>query len=214
VQGLFQAPSFWANQVAHSDHSDHSVLVPLDHVDHVDTCGDSAKSRKLVKVLDLSWSHRFLQFSNMFLLSLGLIWLYNVEYGLICFNAVNAQRCGVRLRFVRVEFVRFARLELLVKSATQIQTAWRRRVQMGKYKAQHTAWHSWGHPDSKDKVDTKSISHWFFVRFYHMTLQSLIKIDMIWCAYTDYTYYIFIDLFSFCDMSITYLMILYNHVIS
>ena len=32
----------------------------------------------------------------MFLLSLGLIWLNNVEYGLICFNAVNAQRCGVR----------------------------------------------------------------------------------------------------------------------
>ena len=30
---------------------------------------------------------------------------------------------------------RFARLELLVKSATQIQAAWRRRVQMGKYKA-------------------------------------------------------------------------------
>lgn len=33
------------------------------------------------------------------------------------------------------ERIKFARLELLVKSATQIQTAWRRRVQMGKYKA-------------------------------------------------------------------------------
>lgn len=32
-------------------------------------------------------------------------------------------------------FLRFARLELLVKSATQIQTVWRRRVAMGKYKA-------------------------------------------------------------------------------
>eukprot|EP00438_Fugacium_kawagutii_P000129 Skav218743 [mRNA] locus=scaffold1346:959949:964090:+ [translate_table: standard] len=31
--------------------------------------------------------------------------------------------------------LRFARLELLVKSATQIQTVWRRRVAMGKYKA-------------------------------------------------------------------------------
>ncbi|CAE7766969.1 XI-B [Symbiodinium sp. CCMP2592] len=33
------------------------------------------------------------------------------------------------------ERLKFARLELLVKSATQIQAAWRRRVQMGKYKA-------------------------------------------------------------------------------
>ena len=33
------------------------------------------------------------------------------------------------------ERIKFARLELLVKSATQIQAAWRRRVQMGKYKA-------------------------------------------------------------------------------
>ena len=33
------------------------------------------------------------------------------------------------------ERIKFARLELLVKSATSIQAAWRRRVQMGKYKA-------------------------------------------------------------------------------
>ena len=52
---------------------------------------------------------------------------------------------------VCVEFaLRFARLELLVKSATQIQTAWRRRVQMGKYKAQLAQLIT-----SKDSMDSK-----------------------------------------------------------
>ena len=43
------------------------------------------------------------------------------------------------------ERIKFARLELLVKSATQIQAAYRRRVQMGKYKARRPL-------NSKDKT--------------------------------------------------------------
>ena len=43
------------------------------------------------------------------------------------------------LLLLRSHVARFARLELLVKSATSIQAAWRRRVQMGKYKAWRAA---------------------------------------------------------------------------
>ena len=51
---FFKLPAFERIKSHTQIISDHSVLVPLDHVDHVDTCGHSAKSRKLVKVLDLS----------------------------------------------------------------------------------------------------------------------------------------------------------------
>ena len=49
-------------------------------------------------------------------------------------SSVFSKRIAALL-LLRSHVARFARLELLVKSATSIQAAWRRRVQMGKYKA-------------------------------------------------------------------------------
>lgn len=55
-----------------------------------------------------------------------------IHYSVI--SSVFSNRIAALL-LLRSHVARFARLELLVKSATSIQAAWRRRVQMGKYKA-------------------------------------------------------------------------------